>query len=245
MIFPPLIPLSVLVVGFVLNFFLPLGLLAHVLFRGRIVVGAIAFVVGIGMVLRANRIFQRIGTNVLPSQPTLALATIGMFTWTRNPISVGGSLALLGIAIGFALDRVILLLVASWPLVHYGIIVRQECYRNESSATNTGATRRRSHGIGGDSEILFAEELTKQLLLTFYTFVGYENRFCFPHGTADKALFVQPIQRVPIVAFPSSSDNLAKQFFTVSGEPEQRQHHVVHFVFIIVHDGNVSPRQSS
>src|SRR5208337_4043311 len=51
---------------------------AHVLFLGRIVVGAIAFVVGIGMVIGANRIFQRIGTNARPSQPTLALATIGI-----------------------------------------------------------------------------------------------------------------------------------------------------------------------
>src|SRR5271157_4722519 len=78
MIFPPLIPLSVLVVGVILKFFMPLGLLAHVLFLGRIVVGAIAFVVGIGMVIGANRIFQRIGTNARPSQPTLALATIGI-----------------------------------------------------------------------------------------------------------------------------------------------------------------------
>ena len=41
---------------------------------------------------------------------------------------VGGSLALLGIAIGFALDWVILLLVASLPLIHYGIILREERY---------------------------------------------------------------------------------------------------------------------
>jgi protein-S-isoprenylcysteine O-methyltransferase Ste14 len=128
LIFPPLIPLSVLVVGIVLDLFVPLGLLAHVRFPGRTVVGAIAFVVGIGMVIGANRIFQRIGTNVRPSQPTLALATIGMFTWTRNPMYVGGSLALLGIAIGFALDWVILLLVVSLPLVHYGIILREERY---------------------------------------------------------------------------------------------------------------------
>ena len=124
MIFPPLIPLSVLVVGVVLNFFMPLGLLAHVLFPGRIVVGTIAFVVGIGMVIGANRIF--IGTNARPSQPTLAIATTGIFRWTRNPMYVGGSLALLGIAIGFALDWVILLLVVSLPLVHYGIILREE-----------------------------------------------------------------------------------------------------------------------
>jgi protein-S-isoprenylcysteine O-methyltransferase Ste14 len=127
-IFPPLIPLSVLVVGIVLNFSMPLGLLAHVLFLGRIVVGAIAFVTGLGMVIGANRIFRRIGTNTRPSQPALALVTTGIFTWTRNPMYVGGSLALLGIAIGFALDWVILLLVASLPLVHYGIILREERY---------------------------------------------------------------------------------------------------------------------
>ena len=80
-IFPPLVPLSVLVVGVVLNFSLPLDLLAHVLFLGRIVVGAIAFVVGIGMVIGANRLFQRIGTNVRPSQPTLALATSLVGKW--------------------------------------------------------------------------------------------------------------------------------------------------------------------
>jgi protein-S-isoprenylcysteine O-methyltransferase Ste14 len=126
LIFPPLIPLSALVVGVVLNFFMPLGLLAHVPSLGRIVLGAIAFVVGIGMVIGANRIFQRIGTNVRPSQPTLALATKGIFTWTRNPMYVGGSLALLGIGISFALDWVILLLMVSLPLVHYGIILREE-----------------------------------------------------------------------------------------------------------------------
>jgi protein-S-isoprenylcysteine O-methyltransferase Ste14 len=128
LIFPPLIPLAALVVGVFLNVFMPLGLLAHVLFEGRIVVGAIAFVVGIGMVIGANRIFQRIGTNVRPSQPTLVLATKGIFTWTRNPMYMGGSLALLGIGIGFALDWVILLLAVSLPLVHFGIILREERY---------------------------------------------------------------------------------------------------------------------
>jgi len=127
-IFPPLIPLSVLVAGVVLNFLIPLGLLAHVFLLGRIAVGAIAFVAGVGMVIGANRIFQRIGTNTRPSLPTLALGTTGIFTWTRNPMYVGGSLALLGIAIGFALDWVVLLLVVSLPLVHYGIILREERY---------------------------------------------------------------------------------------------------------------------
>jgi protein-S-isoprenylcysteine O-methyltransferase Ste14 len=127
-IFPPLIPLSVLVLGVVLNAFMPLGLLGNVPFLGRIVVGTIAFIAGVGMVIGANRIFRRIGTNARPSQPTLAVATTGVFTWTRNPMYVGGSLALLGIAIGFALDWVLLLLIVSLPLVHYGIILREERY---------------------------------------------------------------------------------------------------------------------
>ena len=127
-VFPPLIPLSVLVVGIILNFLVPLDLLAHLPLLGRIVVGTIAFVVGLGMVIGGSRIFRQIGTNVRPSQPTLVLATTGMFTWTRNPMYVGGSIVLLGLAIGCALDWVLLLLVLSLPLVHYGIILREERY---------------------------------------------------------------------------------------------------------------------
>ena len=127
-IFPPFIPLSVLVAGLVLNFLIPLRLLARVPFLGRIAMGGIAFVVGIGMAIGAIRIFRRVGTPARPSQPTLALATTGVFTRTRNPIYVGGSLVLLGIAIGFALDWVLLLLVSSLPLLHYGIILPEERY---------------------------------------------------------------------------------------------------------------------
>jgi protein-S-isoprenylcysteine O-methyltransferase Ste14 len=125
-IFPPLIPLTVLVVGIILNFLLPLDLLAHVPLLGRIVVGIIACVVGLGMVIGANRIFRNIGTNARPSKSTLVLATTGVFTWTRNPMYVGGGIALLGIAIDCGLDWVPLLLALSVPLLHYGIILREE-----------------------------------------------------------------------------------------------------------------------
>jgi protein-S-isoprenylcysteine O-methyltransferase Ste14 len=127
-IFPPLIPISVLLVGVILNFVIPLGLLNRVPFLGRIVVGIIAFIMGLGMMISANRNFRRIGTNVNPLQPTLVLATTGIYTWTRNPMYVGGSIALLGIAIGCALDWVLLLLALSLPLVHYGIVLREERY---------------------------------------------------------------------------------------------------------------------
>ena len=127
-VFPPLIPLSILILGIVLNLAAPLDLLKQVPFLARIVVGTIAFVVGAVMVIGATRNFRQIGTNVSPLQPALVLATTGVFRWTRNPMYVGGSIVLLGIAIGGALDWVLLLLILSLPLVHYGIILREENY---------------------------------------------------------------------------------------------------------------------
>ena len=103
-------------------------MLARVQTLWRIVAGAIALVGGIGMVISANRIFGRIGTPARPSQPTLALATTGMFARTRNPMYVGGSLALFGVAIGFALDWVLPLLLGSLPLVHCHIVLPEERY---------------------------------------------------------------------------------------------------------------------
>jgi protein-S-isoprenylcysteine O-methyltransferase Ste14 len=127
-VFPPLIPLSILILGIVLNLAAPLDLLKQAPLLVRIVVGTLAFVVGIAMVIGATRNFRQIGTNVNPLQPTIVLATTGVFRWTRNPMYVGGSIVLLGIAIGGALDWVLLLLILSLPLVHYGIILREENY---------------------------------------------------------------------------------------------------------------------
>ena len=79
--------------GTILNFIVPLDLLNHVPLLGRIVVGTVAFVLGLAMVIGANRIFRHLGTNVRPSQPTLVLATKGMYKWTRNPMYVGGGSA--------------------------------------------------------------------------------------------------------------------------------------------------------
>jgi len=127
-VFPPLVPLFVLVAGIILNAYRPLGLLAQISSLVRVIVGIIAFVAGLGMVIAATKIFRNIGTNVRPSEPTLALATTGVFKWTRNPMYFGGSIVLLGLAVGFSLDWVLLLLLLSIPLVHYGIILREERY---------------------------------------------------------------------------------------------------------------------
>jgi hypothetical protein len=123
--------------------------------RNHLPPAAIAFIAGIGMVIGANRIFRRIGTNARPSQPTLALATTGVFSWTRNPMYVGGRRQphaprhrdrfrpRLGPAAPGSKPALSCITASSY--------VRSAIW-NASSATNTGATRRRSHDTGGDSE---------------------------------------------------------------------------------------------
>jgi protein-S-isoprenylcysteine O-methyltransferase Ste14 len=127
-VFPPLVPLGVLLLGLLLQWLLPLGLLAQIPLQPRIVIGAIAFVGGMALVILANRYFQSIGTNTRPTLPATALATDGVFAHLRNPMYVGGCVALFGVALGFALDWVLLLELASLPLIHYGIVLQEELY---------------------------------------------------------------------------------------------------------------------
>jgi protein-S-isoprenylcysteine O-methyltransferase Ste14 len=70
----------------------------------------------------------RLGTNINPSRPTLAIARKGIFTRTRNPMYVGGGFAVAGLAIWFALDWVLLLLIPSVLVLHYGVVMREERY---------------------------------------------------------------------------------------------------------------------
>jgi protein-S-isoprenylcysteine O-methyltransferase Ste14 len=68
------------------------------------------------------------GTNVSPSQPTTRLVTDGVFGHTRNPLYVGVSVALCGLALIFDLDWILLLIVPSCVLLHFAVVRREERY---------------------------------------------------------------------------------------------------------------------
>ena len=57
-----------------------------------------------------------------------ALATDGVFGWTRNPLYSGGMLVIFGIALVFALDWLLLLIVPSLLVLHFGVVKREEEY---------------------------------------------------------------------------------------------------------------------
>jgi protein-S-isoprenylcysteine O-methyltransferase Ste14 len=127
-VFPPVILLATVALGIILDWFVPLGVMAHLPWTPRMVVGAILLVLGASLPFRVRRAFASAGTNIRPDQPTTALVTSGLFAHTRNPVYVGGCVALLGVAFLLGSDWIVLLMVPAVLLLHCGVVLREERY---------------------------------------------------------------------------------------------------------------------
>ena len=127
-VFPPVILLLVLGLSAALQWLAPLGVLTRFDQASRIVVGGVVLLIGAAFAWTGARTLLRRGTNFIPTRPALALATDGIYAWTRNPMYVGGAPLMLGLAIVFALDWVPLLMVPGWFALHFGIVRREEAY---------------------------------------------------------------------------------------------------------------------
>jgi len=127
-VFPPLIPLVVLVVGILLDWLVPLGFLAAIPLSVRVVAGLAGVAFGLWALISARQRFKSIGTNVNPFQPSLAIAHDGIYSRLRNPMYVGGVVALLGIVLIFGLEWTLLLLIVATLVLHFGVVLREERY---------------------------------------------------------------------------------------------------------------------
>ena len=56
------------------------------------------------------------------------LVTTGIFAYVRNPMYVGLALLVAGIGVALASDWTLVMLVAAAPLVHFGVVKREERY---------------------------------------------------------------------------------------------------------------------
>src|SRR5262249_11846888 len=111
-----------------LQWLTPIGWIADIEPGVRIVMGAIVVLCGLITTSAGRRALLREGTNVNPLQPTTALVTGGIFGRTRNPLYVGILAVLFGIALLFALDWLVLLIIPSCLLLHFGVVMREERY---------------------------------------------------------------------------------------------------------------------
>lgn len=65
-------------------------------------IGWLVILTGIGIDLAAMFTMQRRRANILPHRSATALVTSGPFAWSRNPIYLGNTIAMIGVAFAFA-----------------------------------------------------------------------------------------------------------------------------------------------
>jgi protein-S-isoprenylcysteine O-methyltransferase Ste14 len=127
-VFPPLILLAAIVLGLLLDYLMPLGIVDKLPRIARLVVGLALFLFGASFPIRVKRAFEAAGTNIRPDQPTTALVTSGLFAHARNPVYLGGLTALLGLALMLGSDWMMILIVPAFLVLHYGVVLREERY---------------------------------------------------------------------------------------------------------------------
>ena len=94
----------------------------------RIWLGLLVVVIGAAIMFAGQRALLRHGTNINPLRPTTVLVTDGVFRRTRNPLYVGVSVGLCGVALIFALDWMLILIVPSCVLLHFAVVRHEERY---------------------------------------------------------------------------------------------------------------------
>lgn len=127
-IFPPAILATTVALGCLLQWLIPFGQLAQVGQAWRYAIGGILILAGISLAASGRRKLTRLGTNVSPLRPTTVLATDGIYKKTRNPLYSGGTLVMFGVAVAFALGWLILLIIPSVLVLHFGVVLREEKY---------------------------------------------------------------------------------------------------------------------
>lgn len=126
---PPLLALAAVVLGLLLDWLLPAYLLTVLLSWGtRVILGLELMAAGLALVIVARRTFLAAGTRVEPWQPSTAVVATGVFAWLRNPMYVGGTAALLGLAILLASDWMVVTTVVMALVLHFGVVKREERY---------------------------------------------------------------------------------------------------------------------
>lgn len=129
---PPLIALAAVVLGFALDWLLPLYVMATLLgswWRGFL--GGLLIAGGAALGIAGRQRFVEAQTNVNPYKPAVHLATAGVYRYVRNPMYAGMMIVAGGFGIAFASDWTLVLLVPMALVLRHGVVLREERYLEE------------------------------------------------------------------------------------------------------------------
>jgi protein-S-isoprenylcysteine O-methyltransferase Ste14 len=122
---PPLIYLSAMIAGLILNRFFPSAFLP--VFVSRIS-GILLIALAVFILVSAFLKFKRAETNLEPWKPTTAIVSDGVYGFSRNPIYLAFTLFYLGAAFLFNSLWLLGLLVPVLFVMRYVVIAREERY---------------------------------------------------------------------------------------------------------------------
>ena len=91
-------------------------------------IGGGLFVFGFLLAIWAFRQFREFRGDVDTHTPTQFIADTGPFAFSRNPIYLGMLVSIVGVAVGFNTAWVLIALLVWYPIMHWGVIAREEAY---------------------------------------------------------------------------------------------------------------------
>ena len=88
-----------------------------------------------------------------PWKPSTALVTGGIFGRLRNPMYVGLTLLLAGLSILLASDWMLVMTIVFVPVIHFGVVKREERYLEAKFGDAYRHTRRACRATAGRFEL--------------------------------------------------------------------------------------------
>lgn len=122
-IYPPVWLLLGLISIFAFNEMYPMIRFTSLVFQ---VLGGVVIVVGLLLLVTANGLFVRAGTDVIPFRKVSTLVTTGIYRFTRNPMYLGMVAVLLGCALTVGVVPALLVPVAFAVIVEARFIRPEE-----------------------------------------------------------------------------------------------------------------------
>jgi protein-S-isoprenylcysteine O-methyltransferase Ste14 len=117
-----------LLVALLLQWIVPASLPRGPFGLAFVVAGASLAVLGVALIVLGRRELAGRGQPTDPGRPTSAIVTTGVFAVSRNPLYLGATCFLAGVALAFNLPWVLVLLVPSLVACHFVLIAPEERY---------------------------------------------------------------------------------------------------------------------
>jgi len=125
-VLPPVLYLGSVLAGIFIHWLWPLPFLTWGVLR--VALGLIAISAAGVLVRSAFSLFRRMDQDPNPRTPTPRITQEGAYRFTRNPMYVALSLIQIGIGIALGNAWILILLLPTCAVMHYGVILREETY---------------------------------------------------------------------------------------------------------------------